>query len=128
LVNGTVSFFAGFTMFDFQRLRTHTDITAAPLLAVSIFLDVLNVFLFSLQIFSAEERQKRPSALLPFGTGVLGCTFRTIGSFAASTCRTALALFRQDISPTPRHCGAPCPIKYSKIVGATGFEPVASRS
>ena len=48
--------FAGFTMFDFQRLRTNTDITAAPLLAASIFLDVLNVFLFFLQIFSAEER------------------------------------------------------------------------
>ena len=32
--------FARFTMFDFQRLRTNTDITAAPLLAASIFLDV----------------------------------------------------------------------------------------
>ena len=48
--------FAGFTLFDFQRLRTNTDITAAPLLAASIFLDVLNVFLFFLQIFSGEER------------------------------------------------------------------------
>ena len=48
--------FAGFTLFDFQRLRTNTDITAAPLLAASIFLDVLNVFLFFLQIFSSEER------------------------------------------------------------------------
>ena len=48
--------FAGFTMFDFQRLRTNTDITAAPLLAASIFLDVLNVFLFFLQIFSGEDR------------------------------------------------------------------------
>jgi uncharacterized protein len=48
--------FAGFTMFDFQRLRTNNDITEAPLLAASIFLDVLNVFLFFLQIFSSEER------------------------------------------------------------------------
>ncbi len=48
--------FAGFTMFDFQRLRRGTDITAAPLLAASIFLDVLNVFLFFLEIFSGEER------------------------------------------------------------------------
>jgi uncharacterized protein len=48
--------FAGFTMFDFQRLRTNTDTTAAPLLAASIFLDVLNVFLFFLEIFSGEER------------------------------------------------------------------------
>jgi FtsH-binding integral membrane protein len=48
--------FAGFTMFDFQRLRANTDITAAPLLAASIFLDVLNVFLFFLEIFSGGER------------------------------------------------------------------------
>jgi uncharacterized protein len=48
--------FAGFTMFDFQRLRSNTDTDTAPLLAASIFLDVLNVFLFFLQIFSGEER------------------------------------------------------------------------
>ena len=48
--------FAGFTMFDFQRLRTNTDEATAPFLAASIFLDVLNVFLFFLQIFSGEER------------------------------------------------------------------------
>ena len=49
--------FAGFTMFDFQRLRTNTDVATAPLLAASIFLDVLNVFLFFLEIFSGGERQ-----------------------------------------------------------------------
>jgi FtsH-binding integral membrane protein len=48
--------FAGFTMFDFQRLRTNNDITVAPLLAASIFLDVLNVFLFFLTIFTGSER------------------------------------------------------------------------
>jgi len=48
--------FAGFVLFDFQRLRTNTDITVAPLLAASIFLDVLNVFLFFLQIFSNQEQ------------------------------------------------------------------------
>jgi FtsH-binding integral membrane protein len=48
--------FAGFTMFDFQRLRTNKDMSAAPLLAASIFLDVLNVFLFFLEIFSGGER------------------------------------------------------------------------
>jgi len=48
--------FAGFTMFDFQRLRVSKDVNAAPLLAASIFLDVLNVFLFFLEIFSGEER------------------------------------------------------------------------
>jgi uncharacterized protein len=49
--------FAGFTMFDFQRLRRNTDVAVAPLLAASIFLDVLNVFLFFLEIFSGGERQ-----------------------------------------------------------------------
>jgi uncharacterized protein len=48
--------FAGFVMFDFQRLRTNTDAAVAPLLAASIFLDVLNVFLFFLEIFSGEQR------------------------------------------------------------------------
>ena len=48
--------FAGFTMFDFQRLRTNQDITSAPMLAASIFLDVLNVFLFFLEIFSGSDR------------------------------------------------------------------------
>jgi modulator of FtsH protease len=43
--------FAGFTMVDFQRLRRARDIRTAPLLAASIFLDVLNVFLFFLTIF-----------------------------------------------------------------------------
>ncbi len=44
--------FAGFTMFDFQRLRRTQDIRAAPLLAASIFLDVLNVFLLLLSLFN----------------------------------------------------------------------------
>jgi FtsH-binding integral membrane protein len=48
--------FAGFTMFDFQRLRTNTDEAVAPLLAASIFLDLLNVFLFFLEIFSGGRR------------------------------------------------------------------------
>jgi FtsH-binding integral membrane protein len=48
--------FAGFTMFDFQRLRTNTDDAVAPLLAASIFLDLLNVFLFFLEIFSGGRR------------------------------------------------------------------------
>ena len=47
--------FAGFTMFDFQRLRTSTDVNSAPFLAASIFLDILNVFLFFLQIFSGGQ-------------------------------------------------------------------------
>ena len=51
--------FAGFTMFDFQRLRTSKDINVAPLLAASIFLDVLNVFLFFLEIFSGPQGAER---------------------------------------------------------------------
>jgi len=47
--------FAGLTMFDFQRLRRSTDLDSAPLLAASIFLDVLNVFLFFLRIFSRNN-------------------------------------------------------------------------
>ena len=47
--------FAGVTAFDFQRLRRSGDIDSAPLMAAPIFLDVLNVFLFFLQIFSNQE-------------------------------------------------------------------------
>jgi FtsH-binding integral membrane protein len=47
--------FAGLTMVDFQRLRRSTDVESAPLLAASIFLDILNVFLFFLQIFSRQD-------------------------------------------------------------------------
>ena len=50
--------FAGFTMFDFQRLRSTSDedFASAPFLAASIFLDILNVFLFFLEIFSGSDR------------------------------------------------------------------------
>ena len=48
--------FAGFTLFDFQRLRTNRDVASAPLLAASIFLDILNVFLFFLEIFTQNDR------------------------------------------------------------------------
>ena len=47
--------FAGLTMFDFQRLRRIRDIDSAPILAASIFLDALNVFLFFLNIFNRRE-------------------------------------------------------------------------
>ena len=56
IVLGIVLIFAGFTLFDFQRVRTSTDTASAPLLAASIFLDILNVFLFFLQIFTQDER------------------------------------------------------------------------
>ena len=47
--------FAGFTLFDFQRLRRSQDVESAPLLAASIFLDILNVFLFFLNIFGGRR-------------------------------------------------------------------------
>jgi FtsH-binding integral membrane protein len=40
--------FAGLTSFDFQRLRRTKNIRTAPLLAASIFLDIVNVFLLFL--------------------------------------------------------------------------------
>ncbi|GAA3341842.1 hypothetical protein GCM10020358_34710 [Amorphoplanes nipponensis] len=48
--------FAGFIMVDFQRLRRSSDVDSAPLLAASIFLDILNVFLFFLRIFRGANR------------------------------------------------------------------------
>jgi uncharacterized protein len=47
--------FAGLTAYDFQRLRQSKDIRTAPLLAASIFLDILNVFLLLLSIFGNRE-------------------------------------------------------------------------
>jgi FtsH-binding integral membrane protein len=46
--------FAGLVLFDFQRLRRMEDIRTAPLLAASIFVDVLNVFLLFLSIFGRD--------------------------------------------------------------------------
>ena len=48
--------FAGITAFDFQRLRRSKGITTAPLLAASIFLDILNVFLLLTSLFGGQER------------------------------------------------------------------------
>ena len=47
--------FAGLTLFDFQRLRRSKDIRTAPLLAASIFLDILNVFVLLLSIFGRGD-------------------------------------------------------------------------
>lgn len=46
--------FAGLTAYDFQRLRQSKDIRTAPLLAASIFLDILNVFLLLLSLLGRE--------------------------------------------------------------------------
>jgi FtsH-binding integral membrane protein len=50
-----LAIFAGLTLLDFQRLRLTEDIRTAPLLAASIFLDVLNVFLLFLSIFGRDD-------------------------------------------------------------------------
>jgi FtsH-binding integral membrane protein len=47
--------FAVLTMVDFQRLRRTTDLQSAPLLAASIFLDAINVFLFFFRIFDRRQ-------------------------------------------------------------------------
>jgi FtsH-binding integral membrane protein len=47
--------FAGLVAFDFQRLRRTDDIRTAPLLAASIFLDILNVFLLLLSLFGGSD-------------------------------------------------------------------------
>ena len=47
--------FAGYTMVDFQRLRTGKGIGSAPLLAASIFLDILNVFMLFLSLFGRRR-------------------------------------------------------------------------
>jgi FtsH-binding integral membrane protein len=47
--------FAGLTMWDFQRLRRSQGIASAPVIAASIFLDALNVFLFFLRLFGGRD-------------------------------------------------------------------------
>ena len=50
-----LAIFAGLTMYDFQRLRRTRDMSSAPMMAASIFLDALNVFLFFLNIFIRRD-------------------------------------------------------------------------
>jgi modulator of FtsH protease len=47
--------FAGLTAGDFQRLRRAQGLNSAPLLAASIFMDILNVFWFFLRIFANQR-------------------------------------------------------------------------
>jgi modulator of FtsH protease len=49
--------FAGFTVIGFQRLRRSRQNASAQLIAASIFLDILNVFLFFLSIFGGGGRR-----------------------------------------------------------------------
>ena len=53
---GGLVIFAGLVLYDFQRLRVNSDLDSAPLLAASIFLDILNVFQFFLSLFGRTRR------------------------------------------------------------------------
>ena len=53
---GGLVIFAGLVMIDFQRLRNSSELDSAPLLAASIFLDILNVFQFFLSLFGRTRR------------------------------------------------------------------------
>ncbi len=46
--------FGGYTIFDFNRLR-RADMSSSVPIAASIFLDILNIFLFFLQLFGNER-------------------------------------------------------------------------
>jgi FtsH-binding integral membrane protein len=48
--------FAGFTIFDFNRLRRASDDSTAVAIAASIFLDIFNVFLLLLSLFGGGRR------------------------------------------------------------------------
>ena len=50
--------FGFLTAFDFQRLR-NSNMNSAVLIATSIFLDILNVFLFFLQLFGGGNNNRR---------------------------------------------------------------------
>jgi modulator of FtsH protease len=60
---GGLVIFAGLVLYDFQRLRATSELDSAPLLAASIFLDILNVFQFFLTLFgrSAVDGSHRPT-------------------------------------------------------------------
>ncbi len=53
---GGLVIFGGFTIFDFNRLRRAGSQSAVPI-AASIFLDILNVFLFMLSLFGGGGRR-----------------------------------------------------------------------
>ena len=85
-------------MFDFQRLRRTADIRSAPLLAASIFLDVLDVFSLFLTLFSRGEQhgqghdqwlaRVRP---MPVGETVSPCASHIAGATEQTMNRWALS-------------------------------------
>jgi FtsH-binding integral membrane protein len=53
---GGLVIFAGLVLLDLQRLRASSELDRAPLLAASIFLDILNLFQFFLTLFGRTRR------------------------------------------------------------------------
>ena len=53
---GGLVVFAGLVLIDFQRLRVSSQLDSAPLLAASIFLDILNLFQFFRTLFGRTRR------------------------------------------------------------------------
>jgi FtsH-binding integral membrane protein len=49
-----LAIFGGYTIFDFNRLRRTGSDEAVPI-AASIFLDILNIFLFLVQLFGSDQ-------------------------------------------------------------------------
>jgi len=49
-----IGIFGAYTILDFNRLR-RADADSAVLIAASIFLDVLNIFLFTLDLFGGQR-------------------------------------------------------------------------
>lgn len=48
--------FGGFTILDFNRLRS-ANMASAPIIAAGIFLDIFNIFLFFLSLFGGNGRR-----------------------------------------------------------------------
>ena len=54
----SVGLFSGFIVYDIQRIKfTENTMSAAILLTISIYLDILNLFLSLLRLFGSSDEQ-----------------------------------------------------------------------
>jgi FtsH-binding integral membrane protein len=54
----SVGLFSGFIVYDIQRIKfTENTLSAAILLTISIYLDILNLFLSLLRLFGGSDDQ-----------------------------------------------------------------------
>jgi len=54
----SVGLFSGFILYDIQRIKfTENTMSAAILLTISIYLDILNLFLSLLRLFGSSDEQ-----------------------------------------------------------------------